>query len=498
MTVDSTRRDFFRTAATAAAGATLVPVQVPFASTEETAAGNDEAPGVSDLQLDLERAIERHRVVGASATVYHGGSIETAAAGLVNVTTGVEVTDNTVMHIGSITKTINTTLVMQLVDDGLVELEAPVIEYLPEFKVKEPAATRAITVKMLLNHTSGIDGEGLPDQGHDEEILEKLVARAADMGQIHAPGKDCSYCNTGMTIAGYLAQRIRGEGWYDLIEQRIFKPLGLEHSVVLPEDALLHRASVGHFLNAATGEQSRTSHAFLPLSLAPAGATAMMSARDLLTFGVAHIGNGVGANGARILSEESARAMRIRTAKQKGITTMYSFGLGFMIGDRGDVGHGGGGPGVYSWLWIHPEEDFAMAVLTNSGHGMSVIADLINPRMEAATGIVPLRSERKPYLDIDFDPTLYVGVYENIAAESEVVEQNGGLAISGRLKTAFYDGMSLEKYPLVPLKPVAEHAFALALPEGVAPQMILSFVNPMADGRMEHVAFGGRLYRRTR
>jgi hypothetical protein len=224
----------------------------------------------------------------------------------------------------------------------------------------------------------------------------------------------------------------------------------------------------------------------------------MMSAPDLLTFGIAHVGNGLGINGARILTEQSARAMRTRTAKYQGINTMYSFGLGFMIGGSGDVGHGGGGPGISSWLWIHPENDFAMAVLTNSGHGGSVIADLVNPRMEAATGIEPLRSEPLPRVEIEFDPALYVGTYENVAAQSEIVERNGTLAISGKFKTAFYDGMSLEKSPFVPLEPVGEHAFALALPAAAAPQMILTFVNPMADGPMEHVASGGRLYRRTK
>jgi len=502
MTKNLTRRDFFKSAAAAAVTATVMPAWVPFASAAETVTGGAEALGVSDLQLDLEQAIEQHKVVGASAAVYRNGSIETAAAGVLNVTTGVEVTHDTVMHIGSITKTLNTTLVMQLVDDGLVDLGAPVIDYLPEFKVKDPVATKAITVKMLLNHSSGIDGELLPDYGHDEETIEKMVARASDMGMVHDPGKDCSYCNTAMVVAGYLAQQVRGESWYNLAKERIFNPLGLEHAVVLPADALLHRATVGHFLDPKTGEQKRTTHAFLPLSFAPAGSTAMMSARDLVTFGVAHIGNGVGANGARILTEANAKAMRTRTAGLQGIGRVRNFGLGWMLGDGGDIGHGGGGPGILSWLSIHPDKDFAMAVLTNSAHGMLVISELMNAWMQATTGVEPLPSERLPYLDINFDPSRYVGTYENISMESNVVKQDGGLAISFRAKFALYDSTSLEKSPLVPLKPVGENAFAIALPGGdggssISPQTILTFVNPMADGRMEHVATGGRLYRRT-
>jgi len=416
--------------------------------------------------------------------------------------TGVEVTHDTVMHIGSITKTLNTTLVMQLVDDGLVELDAPVVKYLPEFKVKDPAATRAITVKMLLNHTSGIDGELLPDYGHDQETVEKMMARAADMGKIHEPGKDCSCCNTAMVIAGCLAQRVRGKCWYGLIKERIFEPLGLEHAVVLPEDALLHRATVGHFTDPKTGKQKRTTRAFLPLSFAPAGSTAMMSARDLVTFGVAHIGNGVGTNGTRILSETSAKAMRIKTAGLQGVGRVRNFGLGWMLGDSGDIGHGGGGPGILSWLSIHPEQNFAMAVLTNSENGMLVISDLMNAWMKASTGVEPLPIERLPYIDTKFDPSRYAGTYENISLEIQVVEKDGGIAVSFRAKFALYDSTSLEKSPPVQLRPVGEHAFAVAPPGSngssrISPQTILTFVNPMAEGRMEHVATGGRLYRRT-
>jgi hypothetical protein len=144
-----------------------------------------------------------------------------------------------------------------------------------------------------------------------------------------------------------------------------------------------------------------------------------------------------------------------------------------------------------------------MAVLTNSEHGMQVISEMINTWMKAATGVEPLSSERLPYIDIDIDPSLYTGTYESIAVENHVVEKNGKLAVSFRAKFALYDSTSLEKSPEVPIKPVGKHAFAIALPGGggssrIAPQTVLTFVNPMKDGRMEHVANGGRLYRRTK
>jgi CubicO group peptidase (beta-lactamase class C family) len=166
-----------------------------------------------------------------------------------NVTTGVDVTAETVMHIGSITKVLTATLVMQLVDEGRVELAAPLKRYLPDFQVADRDATELITVEMLLNHTCGIDGEYFPDAGPDAQRIEDVIPRIARQGQIHAPGAELSYCNSGAVLAGYLAQRLLGKSWYTLIEERIFKPLELQHSVVQPADALLHRATVGHFLS---------------------------------------------------------------------------------------------------------------------------------------------------------------------------------------------------------------------------------------------------------
>jgi CubicO group peptidase (beta-lactamase class C family) len=120
------------------------------------------APGRSatgSLAARLTASIQAHRVPGASAAVFRDGQWEIAAAGVANVTTGTDVTPETVMHIGSITKVLTATLVMQLVDDGRVDLASPLKRYLPDFQVADRDATARITVGMLLNHTSGIDGE---------------------------------------------------------------------------------------------------------------------------------------------------------------------------------------------------------------------------------------------------------------------------------------------------------------------------------------------------
>src|SRR5262249_6034762 len=156
------------------------------------------------------------------------------------------------------------------------------------------------------------------DPGPDLERIEDVVPRIVRQGQIHAPGVEASYCNSGAVLAGYLAQRLLGKSWYTLIEGPIFKPLELMPSVVPPAHTLLHRASVGHFLD-KDGSNTRTSFAFLNPSFAPAGATAMLTAKDLATFALAHMNDGVAPNGNRLLSAASARRMRRQTAAWRGV-----------------------------------------------------------------------------------------------------------------------------------------------------------------------------------
>ena len=464
---------------------------------DQAVAGGQSFPNVSGrsntdtLASRLVASIQKHKVPGASAAVFRGGQWEVAAAGVTNVTTGVDVTAETVMHIGSITKVLTATLVMQLVDEGRVELAAPLKRYLPDFQVADRVATELITLEMLLNHTCGIDGEYFPAAGPDAERIEDAIVRIARQGQIHAPGAELSYCNAGAVLAGYLAQRLLGKSWYTLVEERIFKPLDLQHSVVQPAEALLHRAAVGHYLN-KDGTNIRTSFAFLNPSFAPAGATAMLAAKDLATFALAHVNDGMGANGHRLLSAASARRMRRQTAAWRGVGG-GGFGLGWMTMDKGIVGHDGGGPGIVSWLYADPAAKTVAAVLTNAAHGGPVGDEITAPLYEAA-GAKALGADydelEKQATDTHVDPRPYAGDYESVTLVIRVIPHEEGIALRVRGKVRFYETDILEESPPLPLRPIRNGHFTTG-------QGFVTFLNPGPDGRMQHLASRRRLHKRS-
>src|SRR3954466_14290626 len=115
--------------------------------------------GISEVQgwLDENVAslVEKYDVRGAAWAVLHDGEVVDGAAGILSKATGVEATADSVFQIGSITKVWTATLVMQLVDEGKLDLEAPVRQYLPEFRLAVEDAAAAVTVRQLLNHTAG-------------------------------------------------------------------------------------------------------------------------------------------------------------------------------------------------------------------------------------------------------------------------------------------------------------------------------------------------------
>lgn len=132
------------------------------------------------------------------------GEVVEFACGVLNVNTGVEATPDSLFQIGSITKAFTATLVMQLVDENRVDLDAPASQYIPGLRFGHDT-----TVRRLLTHTSGVDGDFVDDFGRNDDAIEKYVDACADLEQIVAPGHLYSYCNAGFVVLGRLVEAPR-------------------------------------------------------------------------------------------------------------------------------------------------------------------------------------------------------------------------------------------------------------------------------------------------
>jgi CubicO group peptidase (beta-lactamase class C family) len=443
---------------------------------------------------ELGDAVAAGGVTGASLAYWDGEVLHTAAAGLRNSVTRDPVTVDTVMHVGSITKVLNAVLLMQLVDEEKIALGDPVARHLPELRLRDQDALGRITCGMLINHSSGINGDWLPEYGPDEERIVDCVNRCADLDQLFAPGEAVSYCNVATVIAGYLSQKLRGTSWYTLARTRVYEPLDMQHSLVDPLDVPRFRCSIGDVMNFSTGELQQTRRPFLSPSFAPAGSTQMTSAADHVTLARALLNGGVGPNGARILSAVSAARMAQPTGEfcePEG----WKIGLGWMITPTGLLWHAGGGRGVLSQLYADPRSGRVLALLTNCDRGGALQAPIIDPIIESWTGIrtAAPTPRREPV-----DTTPYEGVYESNQLRYEVLARDGRLTLrqtpNGPRMGELYD---LRQALLATFHPLGEGRFEADYATPGLPRGEFRFVKPDSRGRMTYLASQFRLMTRT-
>jgi dipeptidyl aminopeptidase/acylaminoacyl peptidase len=413
-------------------------------------------------QRRLSALAERHHVPGATLGILRirpgrEDELAEAAFGVLNKDTGVEVTKDTVFQIGSITKVWTTTVVMQLVDEGLLDLDAPVAEVLPELRLADPDVTKQVTMRHLLTHTSGIDGDVFTDTGRGDDCVEKYVASLEGVAQTHPLGATWSYCNSGFVLAGLVIEKLTGGTWDRAVRDRIFGPLGLEHTITLPEEALLHRAAVGH-VSDGTDEPSRAPVWMLPRSMGPAGIIGSTVA-DLLGFARMHLTGGVGPDGTRLLGASSAGAM---TQMQAELPDKYSLGDSWGIGwirfgwnGRRLIGHDGNTIGQSAFLRLLPGEGLAVALLTNGGSTLDLYQDLYREIFAELADVDMPRPPAPPSEPASVDVQPHVGTYERASSRLEVLTGDNGpilkATVTGPLARLVPDPTT--EYAMVPIEP---------------------------------------------
>jgi CubicO group peptidase (beta-lactamase class C family) len=440
---------------------------------------------------------QKYQIPGVAAAVFDGTNVFDAAAGVVNTRTNYPFTTDTVFLIGSITKVWTTTLVMQLVDDGVLDLDVPVSSYLPELDLN--GLERQVTLRHLVSHTSGITGDHFLELGRGEEAIAKYVERAPSFGQLHPLGELFSYCNSGFVITGRLLEVVTGRSFNTLLRERLIEPLGLSHAVTSPEEAILHSAAAGHYRDPATGDIRVWPTWIYPLSLVPAGTSLACRARDLLAFGQLHLNEGRAADGTQLLSPSSVKAMQ-----QPHAVIPYpdygNLGLGWMLLNGYStpcIGHGGGSPGGLDWLFVFPERNFALVWFAN--YDVTGAAGEFGRELQRAvlTEFADIDSPSTPVVDapVPADLEKYAGVYEHADMRHEVTVDGNDLllSVSGVSHIAPFEPYS---YSGLRIRPVGGDYFGDVGADGSVGRPRYNFLD-FSDGKAGYFHHGYRAFRRT-
>ena len=361
--------------------------------------------------------------------VLHRGEVTTAAAGVVNLDTGVEATPDTVFQIGSQGKMWTATVLMQLVDEGRVALDAPVRTYLPTFASPIRHVSETVTLRHLLSHTSGIDGDNFADFGRGDDCLERYVESCAVLEQTHPLGATMSYCNTGFTIIGRVIEVVTGKVWDAAMRERLFEPLGLTHTGTLPEEALLHRAAVGH-ITPSPGAPPQVAPVWMLPRVRTDGADQLHRRRR------AHVRPPAPRprrrrRRSRLVAESSIRAMHQAQVESPDPYTLGShWGLGVILFDWDGhfvYGHDGATIGQSSRLRIVPDADLAIALVANGGDTQLVYQELFGDLLAELAGIAMPAPLRAPADPPDVDLTPLAGAYQRLSVRYDLEPDDGRL-----------------------------------------------------------------------
>jgi CubicO group peptidase (beta-lactamase class C family) len=363
---------------------------------------------IDQLQALLESSANDARVPGAAVGLVHGADEYILTTGVTSVRAPAPVDADTLFMIGSTTKTFTGALIMALVEDGLLDLDAPVIAYLPDLALADERARAALTLRHLLTHTGGFADDPGPQPGRDDDALARSVARFAGLPQLFAPGEVFSYNNAGMLLAGHLAATVAGVDYEELVRTRILAPLGLASSFFRPAEVLRRRHALGHLLR--DGAPVVAPMVGLTRDAGPAGGL-WSSARDQVTWARFHLTGHT--RGASPLGDATRVAM---TAPQRRAALPYeTVGLTWLHTRHGRATltrHDGNVSGVQiSELVMLPERRFAVTVLSNGPGGGQLVPRIVDFCLERFAGLprLPPRPVQEP---AEVDAQRYLGRYD--------------------------------------------------------------------------------------
>ena len=352
-----------------------------------------------------------HHVPGASIGVVRGSdTLELKGFGLANVEDSVPATAATVYRVGSITKQFTAAAILQLVEQGKVQLDAPVSTYLPKF----PRDDGRLTIRQLLTHTSG-----LPNYTELPEFADLRRTDLAD-GQLVAlfggrpldfpPGTRWHYSNSGYYTLGLVLQQLGGVPYAVYLDQTILKPLGLEHTLYCSVEPLVPHRAAGY---SVSGDQI-VNASYLSMHLPGAAGALCSTVGDLLRWQRSLVGG-------RVVRPATYHDMTTPAVLRDGTHPTYGFALGvYTLHGHAAVEHSGGINGFSADLAYYPADSLSVVVLMNSDAGD---ASLLARRVAELV----IHTADDGGLDLALDASSsqrYVGAY-TAQAEQPRIEQRG-------------------------------------------------------------------------
>lgn len=378
--------------ATLALGAVLALVVVGTVQASATGSGSSQADDqqFADIDKYVQKQMQQMRMPGAALGIVHGDKIVHLKGFGEADDSGRKVTSQTPFKIGSTSKSFTALAIMQLVEAGKVELDAPVQRYIPWFRFADPDASSRITVRDLLNQTSGIPGsvQGyfLKEDG-GAGALEEGVRSFRTVELDRPVGDSFEYANANYTTLGLVVQMVSGQSYERYVKDRILAPLGMDNSSMFVPEAQRNGLATGHqfwFGRPFPGGGLAYNRALTPAGLITS------DARDMSHYLIAQL-NGGRYEGARVLSPEGIARLHRGSADMGG---GVSYAMGWVDSKMGDVPvvwHNGDTLDFHADMFLAPKSKWGVVLLMNGSDNLqsSSLDTTANGVMARFVGVTP-------------------------------------------------------------------------------------------------------------
>jgi CubicO group peptidase (beta-lactamase class C family) len=368
-----------------AIGAGLAATRLLFATSASSRAASN-STSYESIDAYVEDKRRRLKIPGVSLAIVEGDQIvHLRGFGRARPGGGAP-TPQTAFPIGSLTKSFTALAVMQLVEAGKIELDAPVQRYLPWFRVADPQASAAMTVRHLLIQTSGLPTSSgelfVADFDDSPGAVERQVRALSTLVLTRLAGSAHEYSNANYQLLGLILEAASGESYADYVQQHILTPLGMSHTYTSQAEAKEDGLAVGHRYWFAV--PLAAPHMPLPQA-GLAGGGLISSAEDMARYLIAHL-NGGRCGDAQVLSAAGIEELHRGAAdighealpQDLGVLRLWlkdiqlgQYGMGWFvdkIGETNVVSHGGTLPDFGTYMAILPEQKKGLVLLFNGCH----------------------------------------------------------------------------------------------------------------------------------
>jgi CubicO group peptidase (beta-lactamase class C family) len=327
---------------------------------------------VAEIEAFVEQEMAEQGIPGVSIGIVKDGEVAYVKGfGVADVDSGEPITSQSLFHLASVSKTAVATALLQLVEQGKVDLDDPVVDYLPYFELADERFSQ-ITIRQMLSHTSGMGDVADYEWDNpvfDDAAAERYVHSLSNETLLAAPGEGFHYSSMAFDVLGDLIAKVSGQPFEEYVQEHIFTPLGMENTTFLFEEANPGLLTSPHVLdeegNVIVSEVFPYNRMHAPSS------TLHSNAEDMARYALAHINRGE-LDGVRILETESYDELWSNVAstgwEEWMGPIMADYGLGWTVGSLGGhdiLSHGGADVGYNARLLIAPSESVGLIVMSN-------------------------------------------------------------------------------------------------------------------------------------